>query len=256
MSFKDATPSGALIKEAIDVSVRETVGKISASCNYIIDCDVSDEIRAKIEDIDAECRVLLRNDLLLSTLLDVSVKNGGKDNSAEYCCFFNDVYENCIATTTAICYKVNADFDHSAFAPPCKVAMSSRNCASLMLLPIALAYSHDRDCGVRMETTRRGDRVEIEYRIKGGFPPIADLIEECGKNDYSNGLFFEEPLLAYSLSHVADACGAEIRTEDGVMTLLLPVADTDAAVNSPAEPYIDNRFSLPYVLLAGILKRK
>ena len=245
-----------LIKEAMSVFTHETLGKISASCSELLDGDLPDEARTALADIDKECLTLLRNRILLESLVDYRGGEYARKDGVKNCCFLPDVYANCIKTAGTICAQSGASFDYSDFAPPCKLTVSARKCSLLMLLPLSLAFSHDPGAAIRLDAARRGNKAELVYRISGSLPDIDGLVNECRKTDRSSGIFFEEPLLAYSLSQTASACGAELLIGENSMTLCLPVAETEAEVDSAPEPYIDNRFSLPYIMLSGIVRRE
>lgn len=240
------------LNRAASLFTNEAINKIINACSGIADDNLPAYVRNNLAEIDAECCRLLRNRLLLNQLAEYLVNNNENDKH----CSFTDVYANCCRTVEAICRSAGTDFYFSDFMPECKLDLSADKCCMLILLPIALAFEHDSKTGVRLIASRKGDRIELEYSFSGNIPPVDKLVEECLKDDRSSGLFFPEPLLALSLKETAAYCNALLSLGKNSLALSLNTAESNTCVNSLPESYIDNRFSLPYIILSGIVRRE
>ena len=240
------------IKSAFAAFTNETLNKVLFTCDELLGSELSDGVKEKLADIDAECCRLIRNRLLLDRITGYLTSAGKSDT----CCSFTEVYVNCCRTVSAICTKEGTSFDYAGFVPPCTVNMSAERCCMLLLLPIALALEHDPETDIRLDASRRGDRLELEYGFSGKVPPVAELAEECKKTDRSSGLFFPQSLLALDLTETAADCGALLSVGKKGLVLSLPITESYTTVNSTPDSYIDNRFSLPYIMLSGIVRRE
>lgn len=240
------------IKAASATFTNEALHKVLYTCDELLNSDLPDSVKKKLADIDAECCKLIRNRLLLDRITSY-LSSTGKSNS---CCSFTEVYVRCCRTVEAICAKEGTLFTYTGFAPPCNLAVSAEKCCMLLLLPVALALEHDPDTDIHLAVSRRGDRLELEYAFSGNVPPVAELAEECKKLDRSSGLFFTRPLLALDLTESAADCGALLSVGRKSLALSLPIAENCSTVNSAPDSYIDNRFSLPYIMLSGIIRRE
>ena len=255
LNEKETNSELCRIKNAMSFHTREALNKILSAVDDMSQNELTAYTREKLSKIDSLCCLLLRNQSLLSALFDYNTAD--KDGSRSECyCSFPEAYDNCCRTVNTICAQADASFDYFAFTPPCILPISAKECGMIILLPIALAYSHNRATGVRLEATRRGDYIELNYRYYKHIPPIPELIKEALKTDYSNGLYFGDSLIAYTLARAIESCGGDFEFNDNLLCIRLPIASSEYRVNSRVEPYIDNRFSLPYIMLSEIINRR
>ena len=240
------------LKSASESITKQTLNRILSICDTLIDDELPAYVKERLADIDAGCCKLLRDRALLNRLADYLSKKA----TDEKCCSLSDVYANCCRTIDAICGFAGKAFSFSEFIPEYKLNVSAEECCLLLLLPVALAFECDNDNDVRLIASRKGDKLELEYTFKGKVPPVEKLAAECGKTDSSSGLYFTDSLLALALKETVADCGASLSVNNNKLTVQLTAADKNAIVNSAAESYIDNRFSLPYIMLAGIVRRE
>ena len=240
------------IKAASAAFTNEALNRILYTCDDLLNSELPDCFKEKLADIDVECCRLICNRLLLDRIGSYLTSTGKSDN----CCSFFDVYVNCCRTVESICMKVGTLFSYTGFVPPCNLKISAEKCCMLLLLPIALALDYDPENDIRLDVSRRGDRLELEYVFSGKVPPVAELAEECKKTDLSSGLYFTRPLLALDLTEAAANCGALLSVGRKGLALSLPIAESGTSVNSTPESYIDNRITLPYIKLSGIVRRE
>lgn len=238
------------VRAAANAYTAETVNRIIGICDDLLEYELPAHVKERLTEIDADCCRLLRDNTLLNNLLKRRA-----DDSAKHCSF-TDVYANCCRTIDAICRYAGAFFSYSEFIPACKLDISAENCCMLLLLPVALAVERDAKATVRLIASRKGGRLELEYAFSGEAPPVDKLAAECAASDHSNGLFFTEPLLALNLKEIASECGAQLTCDGKKLVISLPVADKAAEINSVPDSYIDNRLSLPYLMLSGISRRE
>ena len=237
---------------ASSVYTREMLGSILDACSEMLkDETLSGEIRGKLANIDAECCRLIRNRLLLSTLTRFRLENAG-----EHCCSFTDVFTNCCATVDAICTQTKAIFEYSRFYLPIKLPMTADNCCLAILLPIAVALERDPETQIRLIASKHTGRIDLDFTFSGEAPDLPKLAAECSKSDGTSGLFFEESLMAECLTNILSDCGSIMSVKGNRISVSIPIASEDNKINSPCEPYIDNRFSLPYIVLSRIVKRE
>ena len=243
------------IKSAMSFHTREALNRILSDIDDISQDELSEHTREKLSKIDSHCCRLLRNYSLLSTLFDYDAADPGSEKTAR-CCSFSSIYENCCKTVSSICSQSNASFDYFAFTPPCNLMLDAKDCGLIIILPIALAYTHNTSSGVRLEASRRGNHIELNYRYYDHVPPIQKLIDGCLKTDYSSGLHFGDSLIAYTLARAIEVCGGEFEMTDNLLRIRLPIAPPEREINSGVEPYIENRFSTPYIMLSEIINRE
>ncbi len=257
MSNEKAKDSNGIIEELRRISAADTaftteaLNRILSACRDLLEeerPELSGCAEKRVRAIDSDCCKLLRDRKLLSKAEDYLVRSPEK----ECCCCVNDVYFNCMNTVRVICAGTRSQFSFSDFLQTSKLKMSADKCCLLLVLPIALKMELERYGRIHVSAARKGDRLEIVYDIDGTVPAVAELAAECERAGGSNGLFFTESLLALVLTRIADDCGALISVGRESISLLLPLADGAAEVNSVPDAYIDNRFSLPYIMLAGI----
>ena len=240
-----------LLSEASSSYTNNALGRIIKSCDGMLEDELPAYVKENLADIDAECCKLMRNRLLLTRLISYCL-----DKKTEKCCSFTDVYAYTVETVRAIAKQEKADFDCNDYQPECKVYASAESCCLLLLLPLALTLEREKSVRTRLIASSKPGRVELEFAVFGELPDIDLLAEECMKTDRSSGLFFIEPLIAYNLKKTVNECGAEMTVKKNKLIISLPKAPKNAKINSYATPYIDNRFSLPYLLLAGIIRRE
>ncbi len=239
------------INEASSVYTREIAGDIINTCSSLMEEPLPKDVLERIAKVDADCCRLIRNRYLLSKLLQFHFAK----ESSKYCSFA-DVYANCCETVTAICANEKIPFGCSEFLNPQKVNATSEECALLLLLPIAIVLEKSVTESIRLITTSKKDSVTLEFTFSCEFPDIISLAEECELDGKNNGLFFNLPLLACVLRNTSERLGVSIEISGNKFIITIPAADSDTVVNSPSEPYIDNRFSLPYIILSKIIKRE
>lgn len=237
---------------ASDSFTKQALNRIAGICDLMLEEDLPANVREKLAEIDRECCCLLRNRLLLNCLAE----GVASDSSAGKNCSFAGVYANCCRTVKAICDSAGKEFSFSEFLPEYELSLPANKLVLLILLPVALAFEHDPDAGVRLIASRKGKRIELEFTVSGKMPPVAELAEECRKTDRSSGLFFTEPLLALTLTETAAVCGAALSVDKNKISISLRRAETPSESLAAPESYIDNRFSLPYIVLAGIVRRE
>ena len=240
------------LKSASNSFTKEALNKILVFCDIMIEDEASERSKEKPADIEAVCCRILRDRDLINRLVSYLTKTGPEEKY----CSFTDVYANCTGTIDAICRSSGKEFDANEFIPFRKLNATADKCCLLLTLPIALAFEHDGSNGVRLIASTKNDRLELEYNFSRKAPPVADLAAECKKTDHSSGLYFTEPLLALTLTETVADLGGLISISNKTIRISVPLADKDATVNSAADSYIDNRFSLPYIMLAGIVRRE
>ena len=244
-------PSMLSIDEASSVYTREIAGNIINTCASLLQEPLPHSVLEKIADIDSSCCHLIRNRLLLSKLLQLHFANG----KTKYCCFA-DVYTNCCETVNAICANEKIPFGYSGFINPHKVNATSEECALLILLPIAVVLEKSDTDFIRLLVASKKNAITMEFSFSCDFPDIASLASECEIEGKNNGIFFDLPLLACVLYNTTEKLGAKLEASDKKVVITIPAAGSEMTINSPSEPYIDNRFSLPYIILSKIIKRE
>ena len=243
-----------LLNEATGVFTREALNKVFHYCDKLLEDDLPQSAKEAIAELDAECCKLLRNRLLLSRIIKYRL-----EEPKTRVCSFSDVFMNCCATVNAICLQEKVEFSFSNYYPESRIPLSADECCLLLMLPIAIScMEKDRkDMGVRLIASKHGSRLQLEYVFKSKVSDIFTLAEECKKTDGSSGVFFPNTLMAFSLLEaVAHAKAIMTVKNDKTLIISVELADDKAALTSFASPYIDNRFSLPYIMLADIVKRE
>lgn len=249
----EAYESLRLIASSYNSFTGDALNRIMNICGDLIQDELPGYVKKNLGEIDGECCRLMRNRLLLKGISDRIISEKDDDGST---CSFPDVYSNCCRTVDAICSHAGVEFSFSSFLPDCVLGISAKECCYLLMLPIALALERDKNAKLRLIASKKHRRLELEYASSVEMPQIADLVEECRKTDYSSGLFFAEPLLGLNLHNAAEDCGALLYEQNKKLTLSIPILNPDTTVTSPSESYIDNRFSLPYIMLSDVIRRE
>ena len=240
------------LNDASSVYTRESLGNILDMCNKMLESEtLSAEMRGSIADIDAECCRLIRNRLLLSTITRFNLVESRKHN-----CSFSDVFAYCCSTVDAICKQTRNDFTYSNFPIPTSVPLTSDHCCLIILLPIAIMLERNADAQIRIIAAMHNDCIKLTFTFSDEIPDFKKLADECSNNGGSNGLFFEEPLMAKCLIDIIADCNAVMSLDGKTFSLSIPTSSESGRISSPSEPYIDNRFSLPYIVLSRIVKRE
>lgn len=240
-----------LLSEATGAFTREALNKVFNSCSRLLDDDLPQYVKESIAGIDADCCKLLRNRMLLGKLI-----RNRLEEPRNAVCSFTDVYANCCEAVNAICLQEKVGFSFSAYYPESKIPLSADECCTLLTLPVALSCmaKNRKDMGVRLIASKSGKRIKLEYTFNGEVPDVYALAEECKKTDRSSGVFFPEPLIAFSLVEAVRRSGSIMTVKGKNIVILLDVCDDKKEITSRAFPYIDNRFSIPYLMLADIVK--
>lgn len=241
----------ARISEASTSFTKESINRIIKTCDSLLQDELPAYVKEALAEVDSECCRLLRDRRLLAKLTEYAL-----NENEDKCCMFDDVYAKCTETVNAICMQEGVTFNYSKFIPDYKISMSSDDCCSLILLPIAIALEHGDCKKIRLIPSLKYERIELEYMFPFDVPPVGELAAECLKTDRSSGLYFAETLLAYNLETLLERIGGTMRIKKNKLTLVIPKAPKKAVVNSAAPPYIDNRFSPPYIMLAKIVRRE
>ena len=251
MNKFDKSDELLMLDEASSIYTREIAGDIISSCSELLENDLPQNIKERIAKIDADCCRLIRNRFIISKLLRFRIAG-----ETTRCCSFTEVYENCYSAAKAICLQHGISFRYSDFQIPCKLSSSAEECALLLLLPVTLALEDEANTSIRIITSKKKDMLCIEFTFSHKLPDIGALSDECDSPDHTNGLFFELPMFSHTLRESLKRLSGKLEVSENTLTLNIPVAEKTTDINSPSEVYIDNRFSLPYIMLSHIIKRE
>lgn len=251
MNKFDKSDEFLILDEASSIYTREIAGDIISSCSQLLENDLPESVKERIAKIDADCCRLIRNRFLISKLLRFRVTCGAKR-----CCSFTEVYDNCYSATRAICLQHGVSFSYTEFPLPCKINTTAEECALLLLLPVTLALEKEKNDSIRIITSKKKDMLCIEYTFSHEIPDVFALADECTASNHTSGLYFELPMLSYTLCELLKRYGGSIDASNNTLTVMIPTAEKSSEINSPSEVYIDNRFSLPYIMLSNIIKRE